>query len=96
MTEQKYTDDVERVVKQFDPAGENRYFLFGSAVGKKKFRDIDLGVVGNSRARKNLSVLRESFYDSRIPYAVDVVDFDEADREFRAHVLHDEKIVWIR
>jgi len=96
MTKQKYTDEVERVIKQFDPAGANRYFLFGSAASKKKFRDIDLGVVGNSRAKKNLSALRESFYDSRIPYTVDVVDFDEADRDFRSHVLHNEDVVWIR
>ncbi len=45
---------------------------------------------------KKLSELRDHFYDSSIPYKVDVVDFDAADGDFREHVLHNEPIVWIR
>ena len=91
----KYANRVRDIVREFDPAGSNRYFLFGSSVRRPDFHDIDLGVVGNSSARKPLSALRDLFYESTIPYKVDVVDFDDADEEFRSHVLGHEPIVWI-
>ncbi|MEK7156155.1 MAG: nucleotidyltransferase domain-containing protein [Patescibacteria group bacterium] len=90
----RYIDQVKKVVEGFDPERSNRYFLFGSSVRAKKFHDIDLGVVGNSATQKKLSDLRDRFYDSSIPYKVDVVDFDAADAEFRDFVLHSEP-VWI-
>ena len=95
MTKSTYVKQLKDVVFKFDPQGSNRYFLFGSSVRKKKFHDIDLGIVGNKKSRKNISELRDRFYDSRIPYKIDVVDFDAADSEFREHVLHNEPVVWI-
>jgi predicted nucleotidyltransferase len=95
MTASRYISQVKEVVGKFDPLGSNRYFLFGSAVRKEKFRDIDLGVVGNKSSQKKLSDLRDRFYDSAIPYKVDVVDFDAADEDFREYVLHNEPVVWI-
>ena len=87
---------LERTISDFDPSGANRYVLYGSSVREPRFRDIDLGVLGNKVSRKHLSVLREHFYDSTIPYAVDVVDFDEAEGAFRDYVLQNEPILWIR
>ena len=89
-------EKVKEVIKAFDPESANRYFLFGSSVKGGKFRDIDLGIVGNSTSQKNLSELREKFYDSSLPYKVDVVDFDTADHEFRDYVLTNEPIIWIQ
>lgn len=96
MTATKYHDRIREVLTSFDPEGQNRYFLFGSAVRGKLFHDIDLGVVGNGTSRKKLSDLRDRFYDSLIPYKVDVVDFDEADRDFNEYVRSNEPIVWLR
>ncbi len=96
MISENYIHQLERVISKFDPSGSNRYFLFGSSVRRDRFGDIDLGVVGNRASRKPLGDLREQFYDSTIPYAVDVVDFDEADGSFRDYVLQNEPILWIR
>ncbi|TSC86910.1 MAG: hypothetical protein G01um10148_15 [Parcubacteria group bacterium Gr01-1014_8] len=95
MTKLRYENQVRDIVKKFDPQGSNRYFLFGSSVRKEKFHDIDLGVVGNGRSQKKLSELRDRFYDSPIPYKVDVVDLDAADADFRDFVLQNESVVWI-
>ncbi|HXK38576.1 MAG TPA: nucleotidyltransferase domain-containing protein [Candidatus Paceibacterota bacterium] len=95
MTKNNYIEQVKKVVTTFDPRGSNRYFLFGSSVRKQEFNDIDLAVVGNTVSQKKLSELRDSFYDSAIPYKVDVVDFDAADSDFREYVLHNEPVVWI-
>lgn len=95
MTDNKYVHAVKNVVTQFDPSGSNRYFLFGSSVRKERFGDIDLAVTGNKASGKNLSDLRDLFYDAPIPYKVDVVDFDAADKDFRDYVLENEPIVWL-
>ena len=92
----KYLNEIKNNILIFDPTAANRYFLFGSFVKDKKFHDIDLGVVGNAKSRKNLSELREEFYDSAIPYKIDVVDIDEADLDFKNHVLNEEKVVWLK
>jgi len=96
MTNQRYIHRLKEEIQQFDPEGSNRYFVFGSAARKEKFHDIDLGVVGNKSSKKKLSELRDRLYDAPIPYKVDVVDFDEADNEFRDHVMQNESLVWIR
>jgi predicted nucleotidyltransferase len=95
MNTPRYIDQLKDIIQQFDRAGRNRYFLFGSSVRKDRFRDIDLGVLGNHRTRQRLSDLRERLYHSGIPYTVDVVDFDQADREFSQYVLRHEPLVWI-
>lgn len=91
-----YTNQIKDTILDFDPAVVNRYFLFGSFVKGEKFHDIDLGVVGNTKSRKNLADLKDKFYDSRIPYKVDVVDVDEADSDFRDYILNKEEIVWLK
>lgn len=92
----KYEREIKDVLHQFDPEQSNKYFVFGSSVKGEGFHDIDLGVVGNSTAQKPLSELRDRFYDAPIPYNIDVVDFDEADSEFREYVTKSEPLVWIR
>ena len=91
----QYETEIKDIVRRFDPEQKNRYFLFGSSVRKEEFRDIDMGVIGNTQAQKKLTDLREQFYQSRIPYSVDVVDFDTADSHFREYVLRTEPIVWM-
>lgn len=91
-----YTNQIRDTILDFDPTAANRYFLFGSFVKGGKFHDIDLGVVGNAKSRKNLADLKDKFYDSRIPYKIDVVDVDEADSGFRDYVLNKENIVWLK
>jgi predicted nucleotidyltransferase len=93
--EQTHVNKVKEAVERVAPRGLNRYFLFGSSVRKDRFHDIDLGVVGNKVSQKKLSELREIFYDSSIPYRVDVVDFDDADEDFKSYVFTNEPIVWI-
>ena len=92
----KYLPELKKAISLFDAKEANRYFLFGSSARGDTYHDIDVGVEGNSQARLKLSELRERFYDAPIPYKVDVVDFDEADAEFRDYVFSREPLVWIR
>ena len=91
-----YTGQIKDTILDFDPVAANRYFLFGSFVKGRKFHDIDLGVVGNSKSRKNLADLRDKFYESKIPYKVDIVDIDESDPGFSGYILNKENVVWLK
>ena len=95
MLGRNHIHQLERVISKFDPSGSNRYFVFGSSVRRDRFGDIDLGVVGNRASRKPLGDLREQFYDSTLPYTVDVVDFDEAAEPFVTRVMSEEPVVWL-
>lgn len=93
--QQKYIDKIKEEVTAFDPEGTNRYFIFGSSVRKDRFHDIDLGVVGNAKSHKSVGDLKDKFYESHVPYIVDIVDFDGARRTFTDYVFKNEPIVWL-
>lgn len=95
MLAERYIGQVRTIIGSFDPAWQNRYFVFGSSTRKERFGDIDIGVVGNSRARKDIANLKEQFEESTVPYVVDVVDFDDASEEFKDYVMHNEPLVWL-
>ena len=95
MIAQKHIQALKQVISGFDPSCTNSYFLFGSSVRADNFRDVDLGVAGNASSRKNLADLRDRFYEAPIPYKVDVVDFDDADQDFRSYVDRNEPHIWI-
>lgn len=90
-----YLGEIRKAIRAFDPERRNRYFIFGSAARERRFHDIDLGVVGNSRSRKSIGRLQDIFYDAPIPYKVDIVDMDSAGKDFRDYVLRKETLVWI-
>ena len=95
MIDERYITIAKNTVSAFDPERKNRYFVFGSSTRKKRFGDVDIGVVGNAKHRKDLAVLRDRFEESTFPYFVDVVDFNEASEEFARYVKRNENLVWI-
>lgn len=91
----KYIERLRSEISAFDPRGENRYFIFGSAARRERFGDVDIGVVGNARAHKHLGDLRERLEESTFPYVVDIVDFDNVSGEFSSYVREREPLVWL-
>lgn len=70
-----------------------RAFVFGSAVSRPFFRDVDVALVGPVD-RRSLCHLEEDFEESDFPYKVDLVVLDEADAAFRDRVLGGE-VQWL-
>lgn len=90
-----YIPKIKEVIKKFDPSQKNRYFIFGSSLRKERFNDIDIGVVGASASGAKVSILKEKIEDTTIPYFVDVVDFDSAQKSFSDYVFNNSQILWI-
>jgi len=91
----KYLPRIKEVIKGFDPSLRNRYFVFGSSLRKEKFNDIDIGILGAKNSGIRVSDLKEKIEDTTIPYFIDVVDFDSAQKSFSDYVFNNEKVVWI-
>ena len=91
----RYMPKIKEVIKNFDPAQKNRYFIFGSSLRKERFNDIDIGVVGVSNSGARVSDLKEKIEDTTIPYFIDVVDFDSAQKSFSDYVFNSSQILWI-
>jgi predicted nucleotidyltransferase len=91
----KYLPKIKEVIKAFDPSFQNRYFVFGSSLRKERFNDIDIGVIGAKMSGIKVSDLKEKIEDTTIPYFIDVVDFDSAQKSFSDYVFNNEPIVWI-
>ncbi len=93
MLEEKYLNKIKEKIIQFNQGKDLKFFIFGSSLNKKHFGDLDLGVVGDIND-KELYKLKEDFTESTLPYAVDVVNFNKVEEEFRKNVFNN-KILWI-
>jgi predicted nucleotidyltransferase len=70
--------------------------LFGSRA-RGDFRvssDIDLAVLSDMSLKTELSLLRELFEESTIPYEIDVVEFNDVVEELKGSINKEGIIIW--
>ncbi|MCM8813759.1 MAG: nucleotidyltransferase domain-containing protein [Candidatus Omnitrophica bacterium] len=75
---------VRRILAQHVPGYEVR--AFGSRITDtiKNYSDLDLAIVGREPLADGvLSLLKENFQESDLPFRVDVLDWHEISEEFR-------------
>lgn len=94
MISQKYLNIIKKIALNELGEGGYKCFIFGSSLRRKKYGDIDMGIMGRI-SKKKISSLEEKFELSNLPFAVDVVDFNQVSEEFKANVFN-EKIIWIK
>ncbi len=94
MIKEKYLQQIKEAINQVAPEKDLKFFIFGSSLRKDHFGDIDIGVLGNIK-EKEIRRLKERFEDSTLPYSVDIIDFNQALKEFKDNVFNN-KILWIR
>ncbi len=76
---------VEAILRRYIPDREVR--AFGSRVSGtvKPFSDLDLAVMGNIPLPASiLADLKDAFSESDLPFKVDIVDWAETQKNFRA------------
>ena len=82
--------DVRRVAEHVLGGYDVDVYLFGSWANgtQRRTSDIDVAVDPHRPLPPGaLSILRERFEESRVPYRVEVVDLSEVDRAFRRTVI---------
>lgn len=94
MINKKYLNIIIKIALNELGNGDFKCFIFGSSLTRKKFGDIDLGIMGKI-SKKKISLLKEKFETSNLPFAVDVVDFNGISEKFKNNVFN-EKIIWIK
>ena len=85
MLSQKIKNQIKNTARKYLKK-DYRLFIFGSRVGgqKRKFSDIDLGILGKDKLPGHIVVkIKEEFENSPLPYKVDVVDFSKVSEDFK-------------
>ncbi len=86
---------VHDILKEHVP--EYEVWAFGSRVhgrNLKKFSDLDLVIINDSPLKPlQLFNLKEAFSESNLPIMVDVLTWDEVDKNFRKIILREYKII---
>lgn len=75
---------VRKILQKHVPKCEVR--IFGSRIKgtKKKYADIDLAIVGETKLSDNvLYSLKEDFRETDLPFRVDVLDWNSISKEFQ-------------
>ncbi len=96
MADNKYIEQLRKLVIDFLAAYNVRVYLYGSyAKGTAhKTSDVDIAILPKGKIPKDLfSRLREAIEESTIPYNVDVTDLTQVSDEFRRQILKD-AILW--
>lgn len=81
---------IKETIKKFVDLNAYDIFIFGSrATGQgERFSDYDIGISGEKPlSLKKLSLIREAFEESDLPFKVDIVDFSLGSSEFRKQAL---------
>ena len=96
----------KEIKKVFGEGKKNvQVFVFGSRVRSEQRRkilderkvlrsDLDLAFLSDEDISFELSVLRESFEESNLPFSVDVVDLSKSGEDLKKEVLREGKL-WI-
>ena len=94
----RYLDITKNIVLNSINRNEISVFLFGSRVGAepKKSSDVDIGFISNSRVKRSIfRKIIDRIDESRIPYHVDLIDFTNADKQFKKYAMK-RIIIWNR
>ena len=92
VVEEMALEEAKRIVLGKLGGTRARVYLFGSrAQGNPRVAsDIDIGILDDAPlADFLLSDIRETLFESTIPYRVDVVDLGQVDADFRRRILRD-------
>ena len=93
MVREKYKNEIKETIQKH--LGEDvDVFIYGSAVEKQKYHDIDVGVQGKKNLSDKIYLVKEDLERSTIPYKIDVVDFNSVDDKFKNQVFKNE-IIWL-
>jgi type I restriction enzyme S subunit len=83
--EKRHLDLIQDILLKYVPKIEVR--AFGSRVKgtNRSHSDLDLALVSSQKMDlKRISILKEAFDASDLPYCVDVLDYNRVDKTFRA------------
>ncbi|HEX6981600.1 MAG TPA: nucleotidyltransferase domain-containing protein [Balneolaceae bacterium] len=73
-----------------------KVYLYGSRARKEEHAasDIDLAVKSSGSIDYQISVAKEAFFESHIPYKVDLVDFKTAGKNLKESIKKDGVLIW--
>ena len=91
MIKEKYISIIADIKNKY--FSDKEVFIFGSCLGNKKFRDVDIAVIKNKKSEKIIN-FKEDLEKSSLPYIIDIVDFNTVNEDFKEKVLK-EKILWL-
>ena len=91
-----YGNQIIGILKKFFGDKPVEIYLYGSRARKNANfgSDIDLMVKYPEKAKPDLSGIREAFYESHIPYKVDLVGWNEAADELKRNVENEGILLW--
>lgn len=90
--ENEYLEIIKDILKNYLPKN-SKAFVFGSRakIGKaRKFSDVDIAIDANSPLDFGLiSMIKNDFSESMIPYFIDIIDFNSISEEFKECIKPD-------
>lgn len=90
ITTKKPEQEIKSIIYRFLDPREYEIFIFGSQANgqAERFSDYDIGISGKGHlSLKKLSLIREAFEESDLPFNVDIVDFSQVSSRFRKQAL---------
>lgn len=79
--EEKYISLIKSCIYKTLPQAQ--IFIFGSRAKNtnQKFSDIDIAIKDKNLNQENLAKIRFELEESSLPYKIDIVNFDEIDKD---------------
>jgi len=91
---EKYKNMLIKIIEKYMPKG--KIYLFGSRAKKEHPLHSDIDIAIDAGEKLNLALMgkiKDGIKESRIPFFVDVIDFNNVDDKMQSQVLED-GILW--
>lgn len=88
---------IRETIRKYLPAADCQIFIFGSRVTgeNQPFSDLDVGILAPKIIPGHLMVkIQEELENSRIPFKIDIVDFQKVSDPFRELALKNLIYLW--
>lgn len=94
MTQKQIEQEIKKIVFKYLPPGKYKIFLYGSRATNhpRQWSDYDIGVLSKQPIPTQLKIkLEDELEKSDLPVIVEVVDFNQVDKEFKQIALQNTK-----
>lgn len=90
MIEPAWSKLIQKKVRKYLPDKDLSVFIFGSRATNDNLRysDVDIGIMGKEKIKGNLlTAIEEELENSRLPYRINLVDFQNVSSDFKKVAL---------
>lgn len=93
---ERYLTQIKKILDTYFGENSTKVYLYGSRARGESHSasDIDLAVQSSEVLTHELSRAKEAFFESHIPYKIDLINLDTVDKQLKKSIRKEGVLIW--